>query len=164
MDRGLCLPSSSPAAGSPGSKPCKHPDRRPPPPRRGIRAAIPESAARRVFRRHVRTCRRNRPRPDPKPSSGNGPPRKMRKQKKSARRSDTLFWVMKYRTPYASFSAGASAASAFLAAGFLAAAFLAGAAVSPAASTAAPSAAGASAFLARLRRVLGFSAAFTSFV
>lgn len=79
MDRGLCLPSSSPTAGSPGSKPCKHPDRRPPPPRRGIGAAIPESAARRVFRRHVRTCRRNRPRPGPKPSPGNGPPRKMRK-------------------------------------------------------------------------------------
>ncbi len=74
------------------------------------------------------------------------------------------FLGMKYRNPYASFSAGASAASAFLAAGFLAAAFLAGAAVSPATSTAAPSAAGASAFLARLRRVLGFSAAFTSFV
>ena len=79
MDRGLCLPSSSPTAGSPGSKPCKHPDRRPTPPRRDIGTAIPESAARRVFRRHVRTCRRNRPRPGPKPSSGNGPPRKMRK-------------------------------------------------------------------------------------
>lgn len=78
MDRGLCLPSSSPTAGSPGSKPCKHPDRRPPP-RRGIETVISESAARRVFRRHVRTCRRNRPRPGPKPSPGNGPPRKMRK-------------------------------------------------------------------------------------
>lgn len=78
MDRGLCLPSSSPTAGSPGSKPCKHPDRRPLP-RRGIETVISESAARRVFRRHVRTCRRNRPRPGPKPSPGNGPPRKMRK-------------------------------------------------------------------------------------